>query len=159
MERNRSWPARGSQKLARAVRRQGSLDWLVRERQTGIPNLQADDRVGVRVDDTLGHEAGADGRRDLSRGEGALDIPRHQRRLADALGAEDDDFCLERRHALLACLFVSSLWRLSRSPGRLVSSVGGKGGGGGGKGRGEYSVEIRGQRAAEDLLLRSRSVC
>lgn len=74
---------------------------------TGVPDLEADDRVCVGVDDALGHEAGADGRRHLVGLEGAFAVAHDQRRLADALGAEDDNLGLERRHC---CPFVVGVW-------------------------------------------------
>lgn len=68
------------------------------KRHTGIPDLQAHDSVGITVDDALRHEARADGARRLGGVEGALAVPRDERRLADALGAQDDDLGLERGH-------------------------------------------------------------
>lgn len=76
---------------------------------TGIPDLQADDSVRVGVDDALGHEAGADGGRDLGRVEGALAVPHDEGGLAHALGAEDDDLGLEGRHGSIARLFACLL--------------------------------------------------
>lgn len=78
------------------------------EALTSIPDLQADDRVRVRVDDALGQEAGADRRRGLGRVEGALAVAHDERRLTDALRAEDDDLGFERgRHYFgFFCLFL-----------------------------------------------------
>lgn len=88
----------------------GGLVWGVRGRggaRTGVPDLEADDCVRVGVDDALGHEASADGGCDLVGLEGAFAVAHDQRRLADALGAEDDDLGLERRHC---CPFVVGVW-------------------------------------------------
>lgn len=65
---------------------------------TCVPYLQAHDRVGVGIYHALGHEARADCRCVLRRVEGALAVSRHQRGLADALAAQNHDFCLERGH-------------------------------------------------------------
>lgn len=102
MERKRSWPA--------GWRGQGvsmGCDGGGGGERTGVPDLEADNRVGVGVDDALGHEARADGRRDLVGLEGAFAVAHDQRRLADALGAEDDDLGLKRRHC---CPFVVGVW-------------------------------------------------
>lgn len=97
-------------------------------RRTGIPDLQAYDSVGITVDDPLRHEARADGAGRLGGVESALAVPRDERRLADALGAQDDDLGLEGGHvvfcvvAYLVCrgsLFVcrfNSQWFAVRSP-------------------------------------------
>jgi len=76
---------------------------------TGIPDLQADDSVRVGVDDALGHEAGADGGRDLGGVEGALAVSHDEGSLAHALGAEDDDLGLQGRHGSIACLLACLL--------------------------------------------------
>lgn len=88
---------------------------------TGIPDLQADDSVRVGVDDALGHEAGADGGRDLGRVEGALAVPHDEGGLAHALGAEDDDLGLEGRHGSIARLFACLVACLFGLPGLALS--------------------------------------
>ena len=127
MERKRSWPAGGrvsSGSDLRAGRRSRGRGVAGRDvevksnrrdpgsregRRTGIPDLQAHDSVGITVDDPFRHEARADGARRLGGVECALAVPRDERRLADALGTQDDDLGLEGGHLYVAHLVYCSL--------------------------------------------------
>lgn len=80
-------------------------------RHTGIPDLQAHDSVGITVDDPLRHEARADGAGRVGGVESALAVPRDERRLADALGAQDDDLGLEGGHVVF-CVVVCLVSRI-----------------------------------------------
>lgn len=66
-------------------------------KHTSIPNLQANDGVGIAVDDAFGHEACANGGSDLGRVEGALAVAHHEACFADALTAQHDNLCLQCR--------------------------------------------------------------
>lgn len=70
-----------------------------------VPDLEAHDRVSVGVEDPLGQEGGADrGGRVRLWPEGAVDVAVDERRLAHALGAEDDDLGFEGAHGVVWCM-------------------------------------------------------
>ena len=68
---------------------------------TSIPDLETDDGVAIGVDHPLGHKTSTNGRGCLSRIELALAVAHDERRLPDALSAEDDDLGLEGRHGVV----------------------------------------------------------
>ena len=65
---------------------------------TGIPDLEADSRIGIAIDNLFGHETSTDSRGGLSRVELALAVAGDEGCFADPLGAENDDLGLEGRH-------------------------------------------------------------
>lgn len=65
---------------------------------TRVPYLEAYNRVRITVDDPLRHEARADRGGRLGWIESSFAVPRNEGGLADALGAENDDFGLQRGH-------------------------------------------------------------
>lgn len=82
----------------KAIEGGGRQGRLIMELHTCVPYLKTDDCVGIAVDDSLGHETRSDGGCCLGGIEGPLAISGDERGLADALGAEDDYFGLERGH-------------------------------------------------------------
>ena len=98
---------------------------------TRVPDLEAHNSVGVIVDHALCQEAGANGRRYLSRVEGALAVPHDKGRLAHVLGTQDHDLGLERgRHGL--CRGPHRRCSVARTLSRSREGAADGGGGGGG---------------------------